>query len=266
MKTCKNCKTRYTNKFHYCPKCGAQWVEYRLTPRKITAEFTDRYLGTDNVFLKTCITLFRHPEDVINGYISGQRKKYVNVISFFFISLTLFGLHIFILQNFYPELLGLDVIEKENKNIAAYFSKFYDYMGLLTTVFVPFYALCGLLVFYKKPYNFVEHMVVWSYVFAVVNILTFLSTPLIIAFSFNYFGFSTIFTVIYLILTAWYYKRIFKLSIGKSILKGILLTISLFVIQTIVFLLAAIIIISLIIWLNPESLEGINMTYFGKKL
>ncbi|GAL77065.1 hypothetical protein JCM19275_16 [Nonlabens ulvanivorans] len=116
-------------------------MDYRLTPRKITAEFTERYLGTENVFIKTCVTLFRYPEDVINGYITGQRKKYVNVINFFFISLTLFGIHIFVLKNFYPELLGFDTVSSNEKNAEEYLSYFYDYMGAINLIIHPFLCI-----------------------------------------------------------------------------------------------------------------------------
>jgi len=258
VKTCKNCKTRYTNKFNYCPNCGAKWIDYRLTPRKITAEFTERYLGTENVFLRTCITLFRYPEDVINGYITGQRKKYVNVINFFFISLTLFGIYIFILKNFYPELLGLDKIKINDKDLFKYISWLYDYMGLFTTLFLPVYALSGRIVFYKKQYNFVEHLVLYTYVFSISNIFVFLLTPICILASVDYNIISAISTLLVLALTFWYYKRIFKISfwslLGKTVLGAIIYSIF----QIVIVVILIIIIIILINWFHPEILKEFN--------
>ncbi|MGJ8685225.1 MAG: DUF3667 domain-containing protein [Nonlabens sp.] len=266
MKTCKNCTTRYTNKFNFCPNCGAKWVDYRLTPRKITGEFTEKYLGTDNVFLKTCFTLFRFPEDVINGYITGQRKKYVNVINFFFISLTLFGLHIFILKTFYPELIGLADLTGENETIGVYLSAFLDYTGLFTSIFIPFYALTGWVVFYNKSYNYVEHLVLFGYVYGVINILTILSTPIIIIGSFNFLDFSYISLIINILLIAWYYKRIFKLSLWNTALKTLLMTILYFIIQTVLMTIVGILAIVIIKWFYPEVLEGLKFNVNGTEL
>ncbi|WP_105071118.1 DUF3667 domain-containing protein [Nonlabens arenilitoris] len=266
MKTCKNCTTRYSNKFNFCPHCGAQWLDYRLTPRKITTEFTERYLGTENVFIKTCITLFKYPEDVINGYITGQRKKYVNVINFFFISLTLFGIHIFVLKNFYPELLGFDNISSNEKNAQEYLSYLYDYMGLLTSIFIPFYALTGWVTFYKRSYNFVEHLVLFGYVFGLINLVTVLLTPVIIMTSMNYFQMSSILSVFSFILIGWYYKRIFKLSFWKTVWKTILMTFLYFIVQSVITLIIGIIVIAGIVIFYPDLLEGININLNGTQL
>lgn len=266
MKNCKNCKTRYTSKFHYCPNCGAKWVDYRLTPRKITNEFTEKYLGTDNVFFRTCITLFRYPEDVINGYITGQRKKYVNVFNFFFISLTLFGLHIFILKNFYPELLGLDSLNAKENNIGEYVSFFFDYMGLLSSIFIPFYALSGWLAFYKKKYNFVEHLVLYGYVFGLINIIIALFTPVVIAASLNYFKMSSVLSMVSFLLIGWYYKRVFQLTFWKTVWKTILLIILYFIVQTIISLIIGIIIIAGIVVFYPEALESLKINIDGTQL
>ena len=266
MKTCKNCTTRYTNKFNYCPNCGAKWLDYRLTSRKITAEFTERYLGTENVFMRTCITLFRYPEDVINGYITGQRKKYVNVINFYFISLTLFGAHIFITKTVAPELLGLEGITINSKNSAEYITKIFDYMGFITSLLVPFYAVADWAIFYKKKYNFVEHLVVFGYVYSIGNILYFLSTPILILTSINFFNFSSFTSILIFILTAWYYKRIFALSFWNATFKGVLLTTLSTLISFAIMIIAIIIGVIFVAYFSPETLETLNSNLNGKEL
>jgi hypothetical protein len=250
----------------FCSACGSKWVEYRLTPRKISSEIAERYLGTENVFIKTCFALFSYPENVIDGYVVGQRKKYVNVINFFFISLTLLGAHIFILKNFYPESLGLDTLTINNKNGAEYISKFFDYMGILTSLFLPFFALAGWLVFHKNKYNFVEHMVLFAYAFGIINIISFLSTPIVIATSFNYFHISSILSILSLVLIAWYYKRIFKLSFWNTVLSASLLTTVYFIIQIIITVVLAIVLFILIKWLQPEFLRELNFNINGKTM
>jgi hypothetical protein len=263
---CKNCSKMLYAGQKFCSECGSKWVENRLTPRNISAEIAERYLGTENVFIKTCFALFSYPENVINGYVVGQRKKYVNVINFFFISLSLFGAHVFILKNFYPELLGLDALTLKNENGAEYLSKFFDYIGILTSLFLPFFALAGWLVFYNKKYNFVEHMVLFAYAFGIINIISFLSTPIAIATSLHYFDISSMLSILSLVLIAWYYKRIFKLSFWNTVLKASLLTTVYFIIQIIITVIFALVLFILIKWLHPEFLEKLNFNINGKTM
>ncbi|WAC01775.1 DUF3667 domain-containing protein [Lacinutrix neustonica] len=74
---------------NYCNGCGAKVIKNRLTMRNLFEDFTYNYLNYDNKFLRTFLNLFTKPEAVITSYIDGTRKKYVNVISYFAIALTL---------------------------------------------------------------------------------------------------------------------------------------------------------------------------------
>ncbi|AUC82244.1 DUF3667 domain-containing protein [Lacinutrix sp. Bg11-31] len=69
-------------------------------------DFAYRYMNYDNQFLKT-FYLFTSPEKVIGSYINGTRKKYVNVINYFTIVLTLFGLQLFIMNIFFKDALNI---------------------------------------------------------------------------------------------------------------------------------------------------------------
>lgn len=243
----------------YCSACGSQWVDYRLTPKRITAEFTDRYLGTDNVFLVTILALLRYPEDVINGYIVGQRKKYVNPINLYFISLTLVGLQIFILKNFYPDILGItEAVEASNFKDAM--NIFYDYLGLFTTFFIPAYAITGLIIFLDiKKYNFSEHMIFYIYVFGLSNIFTACFTPFMIGFDIPYSILSMMFSVLSIVQISWYYKRCFKLTMGQTILK-VLLAIMLFpAVQLVFILFFTATVLGFIYLFQPEWLAQFNV-------
>ncbi|PHR71636.1 MAG: hypothetical protein COA67_06375 [Lutibacter sp.] len=83
--------------------------------------FNEQFLNYDNKFLQTFIHLFTKPEVVIDGYINGTRKKYVNVISYFAIAITLSGLQMFILNKFFPEML--DFSSLDDKNMAEFQKK-----------------------------------------------------------------------------------------------------------------------------------------------
>lgn len=256
---CKNCSKMLYAKQNFCSNCGSKWVDYRLTPKRIATEVSNRYLGTDNVFLVTLIALLKYPEDVIHGYITGQRKKYVNPASFYLISLTLIGLQIFILKHIAPDTLGFGDL-KDAESVQTYIGYFYDYIGLFTTFFIPAYALTGYLVFIDiRKYNFSEHLVFCIYIFGFINILTFLLTPLVIGFAIDYQVISLIITPFSIVQFAWYYKRCFQLNLGQIVLKTLIAMIVFQIISVIYLLFFVAIIIGLIYLIQPELLKTITI-------
>ena len=86
---CKNCNLLISDKDNFCNSCGAKVIRNRLTIKSLFEDFSEQFLNYDNKFLQTFLHLFTKPEVVIDGYINGTRKKYVNVISYFAIALTL---------------------------------------------------------------------------------------------------------------------------------------------------------------------------------
>ncbi|WP_121665647.1 DUF3667 domain-containing protein [Mesonia aquimarina] len=104
---CKNCEKQLLGADSYCNQCGAKVIRQRLTLRNVGEEFVNIFLNVDNTFLKTFLQMLINPHLVILDYISGIRKKYLNVISYFTIALTLAGLQLFILRKFYPEALAM---------------------------------------------------------------------------------------------------------------------------------------------------------------
>lgn len=236
----------------FCFHCGSRWVNYRLSPVTIVREFSDKYLGSDNVFLVTIFALFRYPEDVINGYIQGQRKRYVNPVNFYLISLTLIGLQFFVLKNFAPELLGYDqpgtdVVSK------TFLNYMYDYFGLWTTFMLPAYFITGYLVFINlKIYNFSEHVIFYVYAFGLMNILTAFFTPVMMACSISFMNFSLPIALFSFIQIAWYYKRVFKLGFGKIVLKTLIAIPVYLIINLLYLLILCLIILGIVMLFFPD--------------
>jgi IS4 transposase len=137
---------------------------------------------------------------------------------------------------------------------------FYDYIGLLTTFFIPVYALTGYLVFIdSRKYNFSEHLVFCIYVFGLLNIFTFLLTPLVIGFEIDYQVISLIITPLSIIQFAWYYKRCFQLDTGQIVLKTFIALIIFQIISVIYLVFFVVIIIGLIFLIQPELLTSITI-------
>jgi hypothetical protein len=90
---CKNCQTSLSETAEYCYHCGGKIIKNHLTIRNLFEHFSEAFLNYDR-FLQTFIGLFTAPEEVIGCYISGTRKKYVNVISYFAIAITISDLQL----------------------------------------------------------------------------------------------------------------------------------------------------------------------------
>jgi hypothetical protein len=98
---CKNYNKVLVDSQKYCDECGAKIIQNRLTPKVIAAQINEQFLSIDNKLLKTFIDLFKRPEVVINGYINGTRKRYIDVLQYFAVSLTLAGIQVFLMTTFF---------------------------------------------------------------------------------------------------------------------------------------------------------------------
>jgi hypothetical protein len=214
---CKNCHTELDETNSFCPECGAKVIRNRLTIKNLFQHFSEQFLNYDNKFLQTFISLFNKPEDVIGGYIKGTRKKYVNVISYFAIALTLSGLQMFILSKFFPEAIdvsnmsteGTEEFQKRNMQFVQ------EYQSIIMMLYVPIYALMSKIVFFNiKKYNYTEHLVIYMYLLAQATIISSIITIIAVNLGQNIgtigLGFVIPFQILY---SAYCLKRLFKLSI-----------------------------------------------------
>ncbi|MDC6366764.1 MULTISPECIES: DUF3667 domain-containing protein [Flavobacteriaceae] len=159
---CKNCQASLRSDFDYCPNCGAKVIRNRLTLKNIWQDISFQVFNVDNTFVKTFRHLFTIPHLVIESYISGTRKKYMNPISYFAIGITLSGIMFFVLRNIYHiNLTNSSFTDKQPTNMDFVF----DYQGLLSYVIMPIYALMTWLLFIdKKKLNYTEHLATNAYI------------------------------------------------------------------------------------------------------
>ena len=172
---CKNCNKQLLDIQKYCDECGAKVIQNRLTPKVLTQQINEEFISIDNKFLRTYIDLLKRPETVINGYIYGTRKKYINVLQYFAIGLTLAGIQFYIMKTFFIEQLedpfqltgGLKKSnESTQETIANIFGDGGNFQSLTYILSVPFSAI-GTWLTYKftgfKKFNFTEHIVINLY-------------------------------------------------------------------------------------------------------
>ena len=224
MINCKNCNHELSTADNYCQKCGAKHIRNRLTIRNLWTDFQDVFLNLDNNLLRTYIDLFKRPEEVIGGYINGLRKRYFGVFNYYALALTLAGFQIFIVRKYFPESLDITSLVPENTPQAEMdIGWSFDYFSLISLLSMPLYALMARLTFIKlKKFNYTEHLVIMTYIFAQYTITTvpFSLTGAILGF--NYYIVGNIFSVLLMGYTIYCYKRLYPLTLEQAILRTLL--------------------------------------------
>ncbi|WP_178983686.1 DUF3667 domain-containing protein [Winogradskyella helgolandensis] len=251
---CKNCNNTLKESQKFCDECGAKIIQNRLKPKVLAQQVNAQFISIDNKFLRTFIDLFKQPETVIIGYIDGTRKKYIDVLQYFAISLTLAGIQVFLITTFFKEALTfspefittIENMPEQDINPMASFNPdiFTKYQGLIYILGVPVSALATWLVYYlfgNKRFNFTEHLVLNLYYSAQIIIITAVFSILFLVTGMNYLIVSSLLGLPTFIYLAYILKKIFKEDFWNTIAKFLIVMAFYVVIYFIIILIAAIV-------------------------
>lgn len=234
---CRNCSTSLNSEQRFCFECGAKVIKNRLTIKNLSEDFSEQFLSYDNKFLITFFDLFRKPEAVIYGYIKGTRKKYINVIQYLAISLTLLGIQLFILNKFLPDFFGAQLTDLDKmleaypeksraltkKFLTDYFTFINEYQSLVYVLGIPFNAAVTYLVFLReKLLNYTEHIVLNTYVTAQYVVFSFFATLIFAVFNLDINILVTISLLLYMFYYGFIFYKIYRLSYATIILRFML--------------------------------------------
>ena len=214
---CRNCHISLPDNAVFCSDCGEKLTPNRLTLRSLLGRFFREFLDYDNKFLKTFRYLITKPEVVIDSYVKGNRKRFVNVITYLSISLTLIAVQVFILKTFYPEQLNSMINTAGQDEVTKRFTTdlmmtLMDYQGLMMIIFTPFAAITSWLAFIDEDYNVAEHVVLNIYPAAQFFIIWFVVSILILVTGLSYPLASMISMVFLIAYMLYVFKRIFNQS------------------------------------------------------
>ncbi len=254
---CKNCNTALSDSQKFCDECGAKVIQNRLTTRALAHQVNEQFISIDNKFLRTFIDLFKKPEAVIDGYIHGTRKKYIDVLQYFAISLTLAGIQVFLMTTFFKDALNINMgfVEGFESSTSKTDNPFKDfnfdstnnYQGIIYILTVPFSALGTWLAYYligERTYNFTEHLVFNLYYYAQVIIITAVFSILFLLFGLDYLIVYTIITLPSFAYLFYVLKRLFKNSFWETFARFLLvMVISAFSMVIIIFIVAIVLVI-----------------------
>ena len=210
----------------YCHRCGAKVIRRRLTFRNLFEHLSETFFNYDNKLLRTIIHLLKDPTDVIDGYVKGVRKKYVNPLSFFGLSLTLSGVSLFILQKFFIDEIDFSIY-MPNAGGEESFTKIqqfiFDYNSFFFAFLIPFFAAISWIVFINKKYNLTEHIVLFCYTLSLLNIISILISQLLLFVTPDIYAYQGIgFFIVLFFYHCYVYKGLFSLTWKSLVLKTLL--------------------------------------------
>ena len=222
---CKNCANSLQTDYSFCPDCGAKVIRNRLTIKNLLSDITERYFNLDNTFLRTFLHLFTKPDIVINGYVNGTRRKYVNPISYFGIALMLAGFLMFFMRKVFDFEMDFDAFDQ---GMNPEFTKKmmdvqYDYSSLFFISYIPIFLIVGLITLNKRKHILAEYTISVIYSLAQWSILSFFTSMLMITYFPESFSNYTLLLTLFLILYFLYVQqKLNKYSTWQIIYKSVL--------------------------------------------
>ncbi len=231
--TCKNCGANVVETANFCPNCGAKYISKRLSVKAIVVDFIMRLANFDGPVWLTVRDLTLRPYEVTDGYITGLRKKYIPPMRYLLIAITISGVLMFFfsgnLDEYYMAAYSTGaelgsgtpnnkVIEFQQK-YQSLMQAYQKNMNLIGYAILPVMALFTFWMLRKKnQYNFAEHLVANSYVYAHSTVLgsAFGLAIFWVTDSMSFWlGFSSIFS---LVLLSWFISKSLKSNIFMSML------------------------------------------------
>ena len=211
--SCQNCDKKLLPEANYCLNCGAKITNSRITLRNTATEFSEQYFNIDNTFLRTFSTMFSAPQKVINGYLNGMRRRYLNAANYFALALTLSGIQVFITTKFYPEALTPKGLAKAEQQIAESIQSLMDYQSIIFFATIPLLAMIAYIVFFTlKKHNFAEHFVIQLYAYSHCAIVSSVLTIVMLFLGLDIQMTSLLFIPLYIIYYIYTYQRIYDLT------------------------------------------------------
>ena len=247
---CKNCQQTLQPSHAYCFQCGGMVVKNRITFKSLFSELLDRYFSLDSKLVQTWKALFTKPEDVVNGYINGVRNKYMPPLSFFILAIAVSGFYTFLLKKGllgdYQSMMQSFQNSEDQFNMNEMMNQIMDYQNLLFFAFLPFMALISKILFYNQSnWNFAEHTIVYVYTYAQCNFLILLAIPVLWIFPDGLIVYTYLSVTLYILLHAYFLKRIFQLTLQQIIVKTLLFIPLLLFFYMIIVILVAIVVLAI---------------------
>ena len=248
---CKNCKTTLKETANFCDECGGKIINHRLNFKTVTAEFFATFISWDNKFFKTFVHLFTKPQEVIDSYISGIRKRYMQPFAYMIIALTIYGVYLHFAKEYFYEIVETSAnLFKSNDSTTNEFAEKFGkqwqdfsikHYNLITFSMIPFFAVINLIIF-RKRLNFIEHNIFLLYSYAQCQFLFLIITTIGLLLQINIMSIISLTMILMIGYHMFVFKKLFKQSLWQIIYKTILF----FLLLTVLFVIIQIVMVFLL--------------------
>ena len=287
---CKNCQDPLEENALFCDNCGAKVIKNRITFKFLIVELF-AVMGLESLYFKTLKKMLIAPQEVLNEYLNGVRKKYVNPFGYLAVGAALSLITFNFFSKEFKDIQTAvdtaqikdmkDLVKKDLttiKNITeeellvlkkkqdsakmnlkfqeGYFDFFLKYFNLMAFLFLPVYALTSKWT-YRKPHNFGEHIVMNAFLQGTTMYIS------LIFFLISLFTHPLVYSASMLLYIVYYlfaFSKLYNHSFGKSILKFLRFVVVLVIVMiiTIIIILIVLALLGLILkWINPELLKSL---------
>jgi len=180
--TCLNCGAPVEDAF--CPKCGQDNRERRLTARRIFHQTIHELLDLEQPMLRTLVNLSWRPGWVALEFVRGRRRAFTNPLKYCLIAATI----VTIAMN----LSDVDIVEMQQaampetddpeqqqgyEAVAQISRWFVEYIGAIIALTLPVLAIAMRLLFWRSPHNIVEHYTMALYAYGQVFLFQAMMIP-----------------------------------------------------------------------------------------
>jgi hypothetical protein len=178
---CQNCKTALQGKF--CSNCGQSSETHKIDIHYLWHDVQHGLLHFDKGILFTTKELFTRPGNSIREFLEGKRVKHFQPISLVLVLAGIYGLlfHFFKINMFanYVVAYGsgerVSQINEATGKMSEWISQHYSILALLQ---IPIFTIGTYLCFKKSGYNFVEHLIINTFLIGQRLILHIITFPL----------------------------------------------------------------------------------------
>lgn len=165
---CKNCGHDVKGK--YCSNCGQDAKVSRISLPNILNQVSESILQINKGFFFTLKQLFLRPGAFLKDFLKGQRQNHYKPIAYLFVLSTVY----FLITQITNQTTWLEEFisgwvdepmeqgkEVQTQYIFVWLSKNYAYSSV---ILLPLFSLASYLAFFKRGTNYLEHLVINSYI------------------------------------------------------------------------------------------------------
>ena len=212
--SCKNCGTPLRPEDKFCAQCGQSARTKRLKIRQIRKDAIKRWLHVDSGILYLTAALARRPGVVAREYFAGRRKTYYEPLKY--LTLTV-GISALLTAYFDLMSAGGDRQNPVSDFVA-------EHINIIFFLSVPLAAAFSRLLFFKKGFNYAEHLTLHAFLggFRTVFFLL-VFTPLIVFFREHYSKVLLLYFSLWTAYVAWANVQLMGTPYWLTVLKSILI-------------------------------------------